>query len=155
MTRQGKTTASDEMDAGVAEPTVRVFLSPDVASVAVARSAVRRAVRFDTDDLASRFLTALTEIVVNAIEQHQGAESESSIIVDLDLGDGASVAVANEADGGSVDLDARSVGHTDDVRNSRGRGLSMARVLVPAMTISQSDSDIRITLPLRGFGSPS
>ena len=128
-----------------------LHLPPSATSIAVARSVVRRTVGFRDDDAAGRFLTALGEIVVNAIAEHQLRDDPSEVTVTAELAGSAHVTVVN-----AIDPDATRglpFATTGDAERL-GDGLSVAFALVPALSVRLELTRIRVTLPLRGFLRP-
>ncbi len=130
----------------------RVRLAPTAPSVAIARSAIRRVVRFRTEDDESRYLTAFTEIVVNAIEAHERMPTDDAVEVNVDLGSAPCVSVWNLATDGPHGFMTAEADHTGDMTGERGRGLLMATALVPGIVFEESDTSVSVTLPLGGFG---
>lgn len=126
---------------------------PETASVPIARSAVRRTVRFANDDMASRYNNAFTEILINAIEAEQQAPDPRHVTIVADLTNVPSFAVMNRSNGTVRDLPIRSIGAVEDTTGERGRGLLIATTLVPDTEIVVDESMVIVTLPLLGFGT--
>lgn len=131
----------------------RLNLPAMLVSIAISRSAVRRVVTFRDSDAESSFLVALTEIVANAIDEHVRIGHGRPIVLDVRFGDHDSVRVVDSGDGYA----GRATDPIDDpagggVPSARGRGVILARALVPELTFDASDSGTVVTLPLAGFG---
>ncbi|WP_041298374.1 ATP-binding protein [Ilumatobacter coccineus] len=130
----------------------RIHIPPTLVSIAISRSAVRRVTVFRDDDAESAFLVALTEIVANAIDEHVRLGMDESIALEIEFGASDVVRVIDSGAG----LQARS-GSTGNAPSAdgpleRGRGLELARALVPAIEFDVTERGTTVTLPLAGFG---
>lgn len=151
------TDTSDAVTSDAKTPGFRLLLPPDSTSIAVARSVIRRTVRFRNDDSESRFLTGFTDLLINAIEEHQRRGIDEPIVVAAEFGQASLVSIT-DVGGGYTASDADGlfgnparVVHTDRMPE-RGRGVAIATLLVPGLTIDSSDSGTTVTLPLEGSG---
>lgn len=133
----------------------RLYLPPVAGSLAAARTALRRVIRFTDEDSQSRFLTAFTEVVINAIEEHQRMGVDRAVVVTADLSTTPRVSVSNATEPGYGARALIEADHTDEMTSDRGRGLLMARALVPRATFDMTDRDVTVTLPLEPFGRPA
>lgn len=129
--------------------TVRLELSPLTVSIAVARSVVRRIVTFRDDEAESSFLVALTEIMANAVDEHQRIGSSTPIVVEVD--ERSEVVRIADAGAGIRPGDVE-VSVVPDAAIERGRGLSIARAFVFDLSIDSTPSGTTVALPLNGFG---
>ncbi len=119
-------------------------------SVSIARSAVRRVVRFDDADAESSFLVALTEVITNAIDEHRRIGTEAPIALEVEFGGVDVVRVIDAGRGLAPELVAESP--RMDVERARGRGLALARAFVADLTFDIGAEGTKATLPLAGFG---
>lgn len=127
-----------------------VRLPPRTVSIACGRSIVRRVVTFRSDDAASAFLIAFTEIFANAIDEHARIGSDESITVGVHIGEPDRIEVTDAGDGIEAQPD---VSRSDRRRPSeRGRGLALARAFVPTLSIETGPTGTSVTLPLEGLG---
>ncbi|MGA9277030.1 ATP-binding protein [Ilumatobacter sp.] len=145
------------MSSDVAEVSVRggfrLEMPPALVSISISRSTVRRVVTFRDSDAESTFLVALTEIVANAVDEHARLGVDRPIVLEVRFGSDELVRVIDSGEGFSTAL--RSVppipidgGEPDQ----RGRGLLLARALVPAIAFESSRTGTVVTLPFAGFG---
>ncbi|WP_148288727.1 ATP-binding protein [Ilumatobacter nonamiensis] len=137
-------------------PTTGIFrlnMPPSLVSIAISRSAVRRVVTFRDADTESSFLVALTEIVANAIDEHARGGHGRPIVLEVRFGADDLVRVIDTGDGFSDQI-AASVkpDHVSGDPEERGRGLALARALVPTIEFETSGAGSTVTLPVAGFG---
>lgn len=144
-----------EINGRMAPRSVRIEVPPEPGSIAVARSAVRRVVAFRDDDSCSSFLIALTEILSNAIDEHQRIGTGSSVAVAIESGQRDVIVVSDE--GGGFDpspytaLAVPAVEPEVEIRE-RGRGIALAQAFVPLMVVASGPAGTQVTLPLDGLG---
>lgn len=132
----------------------RLNLPPTLVSIAISRSAVRRVVVFRDSDRESSFLVALTEIVANAVDEHARLGHGRPIVLEVRFGADEVVRVIDAGEGFSdsphpVAADS-ATGNGDP--DERGRGLALARALVPTIEFETSRDGTAVTLPFAGFG---
>lgn len=117
----------------------------DNASRAVLGEA-RRLFDFDDDDTASGLLTALSEIVQNAVNAHTDAAVERVIEITF-TGDPTGARIVDFGQGfdwqGTLDT-------TSEPTSTHGRGLHIASAFVPDMTITSGNSGTSVNLPFGG-----
>lgn len=131
----------------------RLNMPAALVSIAISRSAVRRVVTFRDSDAESSFLVALTEIVSNAIDEHVRLGHGRPIVLDVRFGDHDTVRVVDAGDGYAGRMTDPIDDLADDSAPSvRGRGVILARALVPELTFDASESGTVVSLPLAGFG---
>lgn len=131
----------------------RLRMPPSLVSIAISRSAVRRVATFRDSDTESSFLVALTEIVANAVDEHTRLGDDRPIVLEVRFGVDEVVRVTDAGEGFSDRLDppadpAVVAGKPEE----RGRGLALARALVPAIEFETSGTGTTVTLPFAGFG---
>ncbi len=133
--------------------TVRLELPPGSVSIAIGRSVIRRIVTFRDSDAESSFLVAFTEIIANAIDEHQRLALDERIVVEITRGAVEAVRVADAGEGFDVsDVSAAGAPSTAGAVSERGRGLALARAFVSDMELDSSSSGTSVLLPLPGFG---
>lgn len=126
-----------------------VALPAALDSIATARSIVRRVTSFTDDDAESSFLVALTEIVANAIDEHQRLCTEAAVVLTLSLDGDPVVSISDQGAGIAND---GSVAAAPEATSESGRGLALARAFVPALVIESSAEGTTVSLPLGGLG---
>jgi len=124
-------------------------LPNSLVSIAVARSVVRRVTTFASDDAQSSFLIALTEVVGNAVDEHVRLGSVDPVTMTVSYDDSDTVSVSDCGQG--YDAEPASVVPSNPSQES-GRGLAIARSMVPEMAIESTGSGTTVTLPLVGLG---
>lgn len=142
---------------GVRDGRFTLNMPSALVSISVSRSVVRRVVTFRDADAESSFLVALTEIVANAIDEHVRIGRDTPVVLDVRFGNEEMVQVTDSGDGFDPTVPATpAAAHVADSDASelseRGRGLLLARALVPAIEIETSTDGTVVTLPLAGFG---
>lgn len=125
-----------------------VELPPSEVSIAVGRSVIRRLVTFVDADSESSYLVAATEILANAIDEHERIGSGKPIEMRVDYGDADTIRVIDAGEGFSADVDGGDVDESDE----RGRGLALARAFVDELEIASTPTGTTVTLPLAGRG---
>jgi len=132
----------------------RLELPPALVSLSISRSAVRRVVAFRDSDAESSFLVALTEIVANAVDEHTRLGIDRAVVLEMRFGSDELLRVIDVGEGFSADRrSVRSDAPEPAVDPAeRGRGLALARALVPGIAIETSDTGTVVTLPFAGFG---
>lgn len=112
----------------------------------VARAEARRRFDFGDDSVESELLTALTEIVQNAVGAHIDADNDRQIDITF-FADPASCRVVDSGPGFDW----------EKIRNSRpdpscptGRGLLISMAFVPGMIVTTGPSGTTIDLPFDG-----
>jgi anti-sigma regulatory factor (Ser/Thr protein kinase) len=145
----------DDVSVMAATGSFRLSLPPAMVSISISRSAVRRVVVFRDADAESSFLVALTEIVANAIDEHVRVGRDRPIVLEVNFGVVDSVRVIDAGDG-LADLSGTSSSSQHpsggDDPGERGRGLVLARAMVPTIEFETSDSGTVVTLPIAGYG---
>lgn len=126
-----------------------VGLAPEPSSIAIARSIVRRLTVFVSDDAASSYLTALTEVLANAIDEHQAAEVDADIVMTVVFGERDWVSVADRGRG--LDHSTRP-NPPGPPRPDSDRGLILARAFVERLALESTAQGTTATLPLSGHG---
>ena len=126
-----------------------VGLAPELTSISVARSIVRRMIVFVSDDAASSYLVALTEVLSNAIDEHHGAGVVDDVVMTVVFGDVDRISITDRGRG--VDPTGRSDPEMDTHPES-GRGLTLARAFVAGLVLESTTHGTRATLPLAGMG---
>lgn len=121
-------------------------VSPTNEATHHARVEARRCFDFDDDSVAAQLLTALTEVVQNAVGAH------------IDAGNGRHIDVTFAAD--PPECRVVDSGHGfdwDTVRDSTpdpscptGRGLLISMAFVPTMTVTTGPSGTTVELPFEG-----
>lgn len=135
---------------------VRIDLPVETFSVAIARSVVRRSFQFLTPEAESSFLIALTEVVVNAIDEHRRLSLDDPVTVMLQLGDEPSVIVTDRGSGFDLKRTlATAERHTPGPESEAGRGLTIARAFVPRLSFETDQTGTTATLPTGGFAEPA
>lgn len=131
----------------------RLNMPASLVSIAISRSAVRRVVTFRDADTESSFLVALTEIVANAIDEHVRGGHGRPIVLEVRFGADDVVRVIDTGDGFADRVDASAnPGVVSGEPEERGRGLTLARALVPTIEFETSGTGSAVTLPVAGFG---
>lgn len=130
--------------------TIRLDLPARPLSIAVGRSVIRRVVTFRNEDASSSFLVAFTEIVSNAIDEHERIDSDAAIAIEIVSGPFEHVTITDSGSG--LDVADTSDPEAPEAGVERGRGLALARALVPEVRFESSPSGTTVTLPLAGFG---
>jgi len=132
----------------------RLELPPALVSLSISRSAVRRVVAFRDSDAESSFLVALTEIVANAIDEHTRLGIDQAVVLEMRFGSDELLRVIDAGEGFSADRGPASSGEEApaDDPEERGRGLALARALVPRIAIEANATGTVVTLPFAGFG---
>lgn len=143
-------TGVDVEGVGSNAPGFRLPLS-SYEAVAHARSAIRRTIRFVDVDAEARFLTALSEVAANAIAEHQRHSIDRPIIVDVTLDHPPCVTVIDHGHGIDPHL-LPSAPAADPAPTDSGRGLAIARSLLPSMHLSSGPTGTVAFLPLDGLG---
>ena len=133
--------------------TIQVEVPPVAGSIAIARSVVRRTVIFRDDHAHSSFLLAVTEILANAIDEHDRLGLGTAITATIESDDDG-VAVVRIGDvGDGFDPTDRGSGVDEDGRPSdRGRGIALAEAFVPGLTFESGPAGTVASLPLAGMG---
>ena len=137
-------------------PTVRLDLPPAPVAIAIGRSVVRRIVTFRNSDAESSFLVAFTEILANAIDEHERSGLSSTISVEItrtpieavrvkDSGSGIDTANLDQGPTATNEADSTSV-------SERGRGLALAHAFIDDIDFETSSTGTVVTMPLRGLG---
>lgn len=132
--------------------TIAVEVPADLASIAVARSVVRRVVTFRDDDATSSFLVALTEILGNAIDEHERIGSTDPVTLEVVSGNVDVVRVIDQGTGIDLDVLADHDPTVGPEASERGRGLTIARAFIADLAFESSESGTTVTLPLTRFG---
>ena len=115
--------------------------------IAPTRSAIRRTVRFHSDELGRQFMTALTEVLTHAIEDQRRGSGGVDVVVTSDEPASVSVMPAPPEYAPSS-RDPRSTDEADD-------GVLIAVTLVPTLTVRLGrGAPSCVVLPLDGFGTP-
>lgn len=136
-----------------AERGFRLEVPPSLVSIAICRSAVRRVVTFRDPDAESSFLVALTEIVANAIDEHDRLGLGRPIVLEVGFGTEDVVRVIDSGDGYPGPAAAQTgVAPDADHLQERGRGVTLAQALVPRIVFDASGPGTVVTLPCAGFG---
>lgn len=134
----------------------RLSLPPESTSIAIARAVIRRTFRFADSDAESRFLTAFTDLMLNAIDEHQRLDSVDPIVVTGDFGSEPGVAVADAGSGYSppatTDDQSEPSSGTAATPKPRGRGVEIATALVPGIRFDTSGGGTVVTIPLGNLG---
>ncbi len=144
-----------ESDGRIGTRSVHIEVPPNPASIAIARSAVRRVVAFRNDDACSSFLISLTEILSNAIDEHVRIDSELPVLVAIESGERDTVSVRDAGHGFDPTAHtAQSPGaeRLESEVRERGRGIALARAFVPALVLRSGPDGTEATLPLDGLG---
>ena len=153
-------TPSPSADSAPDAPGFLLHLPPESTSISIARAVLRRTVRFGDDDVESRFLTAFTDLLINAIEEHQRSGISRAVTVSGSYGEGPAVAISDsgtgytEAGDDSHDGMSSPTVHTDGMPSPRGRGVAIATLLVPDIHFESSSRGTTVTMPLAGYGVP-
>ncbi len=134
-------------DVSEAAACVRVELPPQLVAIAVGRAIVRRLVEFGSNDLQSSYLVAFTEVVANAIDEHQRRGITDAITVSARYGERPAIEVA-DCGGGVPPTRAEPEAFAE-----RGRGLALARAFVERLDLTVDERGTTATLPLDEFGA--
>lgn len=132
----------------------RLNMPPSMVSISISRSAVRRVATFRDADAESAFLVALTEVVANAVEEHVRIGHGRPVVLEVRFGTEDLVRVIDSGTGFAGSRVASADRPSDEGEpDERGRGVALARALVPAITFDGSSGrGTVVTLPLAGFG---
>ena len=122
---------------------MRLTVPAELEHTALVRACLRDAVTFSSSDDESRFLLAVTEIVVNAIEATAQCDGDDpgSVVVTLAGSSPDVVEVRDEA--GGLSAHAPKPGHL-------GAGLTIAEALVDDVHLRTDATGTTVTLGLRG-----
>lgn len=144
----------DDVSIIAATGSFRLSLPPAMVSISISRSAVRRVVVFRDADAESSFLVALTEIVANAIDEHLRIGHDRPIVLEVNFGAVDSIRVIDSGEGlpGLSDTPSSQLPIGDGEPGERGRGLVLARAMVPTIEFETSDAGTVVTLPIAGYG---
>lgn len=126
---------------------IRLVVPADLDHAALVRSCLRDVVEFTDDDAESRFLLAVTEVVVNAIEAARVADSATTghtVPIEITITGAPSAAVEVRDGGGGLRRRMGKPGHL-------GVGLTIAEALVPDVQITVDGDETRVRLGLEGF----
>lgn len=130
---------------------VAIEVPPAPVSIAIVRAMVRRTVAFRDDDAASTFLVALTEILGNAIDEHDRIGSFAPVVVTIESAERDVVHVRDAGAGLAASAGVEAADGADAC-DERGRGILLARAFVPMMELLSGPGGTRATLPLDGLG---
>lgn len=121
-------------------------LFPDNRASFLARDEVRRLFDFADDETAMGVLTALTEVVQNAVNAHIGVPTDRHIEITFD-GEPPRGRVVDFAGG----FDWEIVRNTTAAPNSTtGRGLRLAQAFIPDLTVTTGTDGTTVELPFGG-----
>lgn len=110
------------------------------------RSAVRHCFGLVERQATNEFLTAVTEVLTNAVDEHRRLDCDEPIRVEIDahrLG-GPQVSIIDRGEGVDLAAELASVRPDDD----RGRGLVIATTFVPDLSVHRSHGRTVVRLPL-------
>ena len=124
----------------------RLTLAPTNRASPLARDEARRLFDFDDDDTAARLLTALSEVVQNAVDAHIGVPTEQHIELTFSANPPRS-RVVDFAGGFDWETVRNSTPAPDSMT---GRGLLLARAFVPDLTITTCTNGTTVELPFAG-----
>lgn len=134
---------------------IQLEVPPEPVSIAIVRSAVRRLVAFRDDDASSSFLIALTEILSNAIDEHDRIGNGSAVVVTIESGLRDVVTVSDAGEGfdptGYTAMAMPAAPQGSQVRE-RGRGIALAQAFVPLLSLRSGPAGTHAILPLDGLG---
>lgn len=137
------------------EPIIPGFRLPisSFESVAHARSAIRRTITFVNSDAEARFLTALSEVAVNAVAEHHRSSVPRPVVVEVTFDDPPCVTVTDFGNG--IDTRRLAPVTSSDAAPApdSGRGLAIARSMVPGLQLTSGSTGTVAVLPLDGLGS--
>ena len=122
-----------------------VRFAPTHHALADARAVVRALVDFGDEHGERAFMTAMTEILVNSIEEHVRVGTDDSIVVSVELRPEPSVVVVDRGHGFDREAERARAG---DVGDLRGRGLAIAAALVPRTSTTSDEHGTTTRMPV-------
>ena len=142
--------ANDGDDGGDADGCrrpVRLTFPAELAHAALVRSCLRDVIDFAGEDDESRFLLAVTEVVVNAIEAAGVVDDHGTgqtALIEMTVTGQPPDAIEVRDAGGGLHRRLGKLGHL-------GVGLTIAEALVPAVDITVEGEQTCVRLGLEGF----
>lgn len=118
-------------------PDLVIGFPPRLDALPPVRLAVRRALPPLLAQEANLFFGALTEVLVNAINAHEAADTDAEIIVEVSISAPAYVKITDR--GAGIEAGSSWPG--------LGAGLAIARSVVPEMSISSTPEGTVVVLP--------
>ena len=122
-----------------------VRFAPTHHALGDARAIVRALVEFGDEHGERSFMTAMTEILVNSIEEHVRIGIAEAIVVSIELLPEPSVVVADRGRGFDREVERSRSGEPGDVR---GRGLAIAAALVPRTSTTSDERGTTTRMPV-------